>query len=110
MAPSSDKLQPPTTGDVLFTSAAAVADEATVAVAPPWRSTVGRWLTNPELMVCVLLGVVFAVAAARVPDFFNADYLFDRSTVYMEAGVMALAMTFVIAGGHIDLSCASILA
>jgi rhamnose transport system permease protein len=40
----------------------------------------------------------------------DAEYLFDRSTLYMEAGILALSMTFVIIAGHIDLSVTSILA
>jgi ribose/xylose/arabinose/galactoside ABC-type transport system permease subunit len=61
-------------------------------------------------MSLALLIVAFTISAATLPAFLDAGYLLDRSTVYMEAGVMALAMTFVIAAGHIDLSCASILA
>jgi rhamnose transport system permease protein len=66
--------------------------------------------STPELMSLALLIVAFAISAATLPAFLDARYLLDRSTVYMEAGLMALAMTFVIAAGHIDLSCASILA
>src|SRR5690242_12213101 len=65
---------------------------------------------TPELMSLALLIVAFVISAATLPAFLDAGYLLDRSTVYMEAGLMALAMTFVIAAGHIDLSCASILA
>jgi rhamnose transport system permease protein len=61
-------------------------------------------------MTAGLLVVVFGVSAAFVPRFLDAAYLFDRSSLYMEAGLMALGMTFVIVGGHIDLSCASMLA
>jgi rhamnose transport system permease protein len=65
---------------------------------------------TPELMSLALLVIAFTVAASVLPRFLDARYLLDRSTVYMEAGIMALAMTFVIAAGHIDLSCAAILA
>lgn len=67
-----------------------------------------RWA--PEIMAAALLTVAFAACAAFVPRFLDAAYLFDRSSLYMETGLMALAMTLVIAGGHIDLSCTSILA
>lgn len=89
------------------------AAEALPLAARPGQRGLGRalaLLATPELMVSLLLVVVFTVAAAQLPNFLSADYLLDRSTVYMEAGVMALAMTFVIAGGHIDLSPASMLA
>src|SRR5581483_792078 len=72
-----------------------------------------RWLSiaaTPELMALALLAIAFGVSASLVPHFLDAQYLFDRTSLYMETGLMALAMTFVIVGGHIDLSCASILA
>lgn len=65
---------------------------------------------TPELMAFGLLAIAFGIAAALVPHFLDAQYLFDRTSLYMETGLMALAMTFVIVGGHIDLSCASMLA
>ena len=72
--------------------------------------TVPRWAAAPEWMTAGLLVAVFGVSAVFVPRFLDAAYLFDRSSLYMEAGLMALGMTFVIVGGHIDLSCASMLA
>jgi rhamnose transport system permease protein len=45
-----------------------------------------------------------------VPRFLDAAYLADRSSLYIEVGLLALGMTFVIAGGHIDLSVSSMLA
>jgi rhamnose transport system permease protein len=50
------------------------------------------------------------LAAVLLPRFLDADYLLDRSTIDMEAGLLAISMTFVIGAGHIDLSVASILA
>src|SRR4051794_3813847 len=79
--------------------------------APPGDARV-RWsalLTAPELMTVALLAIAL-IGASFVPRFFDARYLFDRSSLYMETGIMAVAMTFIIIGGHIDLSCASILA
>jgi rhamnose transport system permease protein len=67
-------------------------------------------LGSPEWMVGVLLVLALAFCAATEPYFRNAGYLFDRSSLVMETGVMAVGMTFVIIGGHIDLSCASMLA
>jgi rhamnose transport system permease protein len=71
-----------------------------------------RWLgiaTAPEAMTVALLLIAF-IGASFVPKFLSAGYLLDRSSLYTETGVMAVAMTFVIIGGHIDLSCASIMA
>ena len=53
-----------------------------------------RWAAAPEWMTAGLLVVVFGVSAAFVPRFLDAAYLFDRSSLYMEAGLMALGMTF----------------
>src|SRR5690242_19298440 len=86
---------------------------APVPTAAPLSADTGiRWaalLTAPELMTVFLL-VIAIVGASFVPRFLDARYLFDRSSLYMETGIMAVAMTFVIIGGHIDLSCASMLA
>jgi rhamnose transport system permease protein len=68
-------------------------------------------LAMPEPMVALLLIVVFTWAALTVPHFLEIrKYLLPTSSLYMETGFMALAMTFVIIGGHIDLSCAGTLA
>lgn len=67
-------------------------------------------LRAPEAMTAGLLVAAFAGCAMFVPRFLDAAYLFDRSSLYMEAGLMSLGMTFVIVAGQIDLSCASILA
>jgi rhamnose transport system permease protein len=68
------------------------------------------WATAPESLTTLLLVIAFISCAVAVPRFLDAAYLLDRSSLYVEIGIMALAMTFVIVGGHIDLSCASILA
>jgi rhamnose transport system permease protein len=67
-------------------------------------------LATPEVIAAALLAIGFCVSAVVLPTFFDADYLLDRSTLDMEAGFIAIAMTFVIGAGHIDLSVASILA
>jgi rhamnose transport system permease protein len=74
------------------------------------RGQLGALARTPEVMTVALLLIAFGVCYALLPRFRDANYLFDRSSLYMETGVMAVAMTFVIIGGHIDLSCASILA
>ncbi len=65
---------------------------------------------GPELVVVALLVVAFVASAAWERRFLDIGYLFDRTTLSTEVGLMALAMTFVIVAGHIDLSCTAILA
>lgn len=67
-------------------------------------------LATPEVIAALLLAVGFTLSASLLPRFLDADYLLDRSTIDMEAGLLAIAMTFVIGAGHIDLSVASMLA
>ncbi len=74
--------------------------------ARPWIAV----LAIPELMVSALLLGVLCASTALEPRFRDVGYLLDRSSLFMEVGMMAAGMTFVIIGGHIDLSCASILA
>jgi rhamnose transport system permease protein len=67
-------------------------------------------IARPEAIAVALLLMVVAAGAALVPPFRDAAYLLDTTSLYMEIGVMALAMTFVIIAGEIDLSVASALA
>jgi rhamnose transport system permease protein len=64
----------------------------------------------PELVAVGLLIIAFIVSAAREPRFLDVAYLFDRSTLYTETALLAIALTLVIVAGHIDLSCTAILA
>jgi len=64
----------------------------------------------PECAVVALLIVAFVFMAFREPRFLDAAYLFDRSTLYTEVGLLTLSMTLIIIAGHIDLSVTSILA
>jgi rhamnose transport system permease protein len=64
----------------------------------------------PEAVAGGLLLLAFALSAALVPGFRDAGYLFDRSTLLTETGLLALALTPLIVAGHIDLSCTAILA
>jgi rhamnose transport system permease protein len=66
-------------------------------------------LPMPELIAAVLLAIAFSIAGAIVPGFLDGNYLLARSTIDMEAALLAITMTFVIGAGHIDLSVASIL-
>jgi rhamnose transport system permease protein len=64
----------------------------------------------PELVTVVLLIIAFLIGASLSPYFLDVPFLFDSTTLYIEAAIMALGMTFVIISGNIDLSVASTLA
>jgi rhamnose transport system permease protein len=66
--------------------------------------------TLPELVAACLLVAAFVVGASLSPYFLDVPFLMDSTTLYVEAGIMALGMTFIIVSGNIDLSVASTLA
>lgn len=68
-----------------------------------------RSVAKPEGIAAALLVIAFAVSAMRSPYFLDAAYLMKSSTLYVETGLIALGMTFVIVSGNIDLSVASTL-
>jgi rhamnose transport system permease protein len=70
----------------------------------------GRLLARSEAITLLLLCAGLAVGAAMSPYFLDVRYLLDSTSLYMETGLMALAMTLVIISGNIDLSVASNLA
>ncbi len=63
-----------------------------------------------EVVPLVLAALVFVHGATTSPYFLDFRYLLDRSSLYVETGFLALAMTLVIVSGEIDLSVASTLA
>jgi rhamnose transport system permease protein len=67
-------------------------------------------MTLPETVACVLLIASIGVGAVLSPAFLDAEYLLDTTSLYMEVGILALAMTLVIISGNIDLSVTSNLA
>lgn len=67
-------------------------------------------LGKPETVTVLLLPVALAAGAAMSPYFLDMRFLLDSTSLYMEVGVMALAMTLIIISGNIDLSLASNLA
>jgi len=69
-----------------------------------------RLLSSREIITFCLLIIAFFISAHLSPYFLDIHYIFDATSLYTEIGVMALAMTFVIISGNIDLSCASMLA
>lgn len=64
----------------------------------------------PELVTVFVLVVAFVVSANLSPYFLDLVYLFESTSLYIELGILALAMTLVIVSGNIDLSVASGLA
>lgn len=72
----------------------------------------GKWkkFIRQEYGTIILLIIGFWVSAKLSPFFFDLRFLLDSSTMFMEIGVVALAMTFVIIAGQIDLSVASAIA
>lgn len=69
-----------------------------------------RLLSHREVITFGLLVVAFFISSRLSPYFLDVHYIFDATSLYVEIGVMALAMTFVIISGNIDLSVASMLA
>jgi rhamnose transport system permease protein len=63
--------------------------------------------TAPQMMTFVLLLFALGIGSAMSPYFLDAKYLLDKTSSYIPVGFMALAMTFVITAGQIDLSVAS---
>lgn len=69
-----------------------------------------RLLQRREVLTLVLLVLAFVVSSRLSPYFLDLQYMFDSTSLFMEVGAMALAMTFVIISGNIDLSVGSMLA
>lgn len=68
------------------------------------------WLLRWETLLVVLLLVASVVNASLSPYFLDVHNLFDMTFNFMERGLIALTMTFIIISGNIDLSVASNLA
>ncbi|MFT3789373.1 MAG: ABC transporter permease [Tepidisphaeraceae bacterium] len=66
-----------------------------------------RIVTAPEAITLLLLVVALGMGHSLSPNFLDASYLLDKTSMLVPIGLMAVAMTFVIAAGQIDLSVAS---
>jgi len=66
-------------------------------------------LLRHETILAVLVVVALAVLASLSDKFFTAENLLNQGRLMSEVGLVALAMTFVIVTGGIDLSVGSIL-
>jgi rhamnose transport system permease protein len=68
------------------------------------------FLARPEVVTVGLIILAFIAGSIMSPYFLDAAFLFNYTSLYIEVGIMAIAMTFIIISGNIDLSVASILA
>ena len=66
-------------------------------------------LLRHETILAVLMIIALAVLASLSDKFFTAENLLNQGRLMSEVGLVALAMTFVIVTGGIDLSVGSIL-
>lgn len=80
---------------------------AAAADADGFGTRVKRWLVQPEAVTILLFVIVFAISAATSRVFLDYRFLLGSTSLYMEVGLLALAMTFVIVSGNIDLSVGS---
>lgn len=86
---------------------AATAEAAKAASRRTWLRNI---LVRPELVTVGLLILAFVFGAVLSPYFLDAPFLLDYTSLYIEVGIMALGLTFVIISGSIDLSVAGTLA
>ncbi len=68
------------------------------------------WLLRWEALLVLLLLLASLINASLSPYFLDVHNLFDMTFNFMERGLIALTMTFIIISGNIDLSVASNLA
>jgi rhamnose transport system permease protein len=71
----------------------------------PWR-----WLLGREALLLLMIAGVAIGFGIAIPGFLDPVNLADRSRYWVETGLIAVPMTFIIAAGGIDLSVGSLLA
>lgn len=76
----------------------------------PKQSLAHRVAVQPEFITVILLVLAFIVGSIISPFFLDLDFLLNYTSLYIEVGIMALGMTFIIISANIDLSVASTLA
>jgi rhamnose transport system permease protein len=69
-----------------------------------------KWFARRETVPALLVLLAFIAGAIESPYFLDFRYLLESSSLYVEAGLLALGMTLVIVSGQIDLSVASTMA
>ncbi|PMQ01101.1 MAG: branched-chain amino acid ABC transporter permease [Dictyoglomus sp. NZ13-RE01] len=60
-----------------------------------------------EILLIILILIVFITSSLVSPYFLDVVNLLDTTTNFMEKGIIALAMTYIIISGNIDISVAS---
>jgi rhamnose transport system permease protein len=73
----------------------------------PFKKKVLAALVRPEIATCVLLIIALIVGLRLSPFFADFRFIMDSTSYYMEYGIVALVMTFLIIGGQMDLSVGS---
>src|SRR5262245_23005507 len=66
-----------------------------------------RILQAPQTITVVLLIIALVIGSKMSEYFLDSEYLLDQTSLSIRVGFMALAMTFVIIAGQIDLSVGS---
>ena|SRR6056297_3498489 len=69
-----------------------------------------KWLFRPELSTIILFIITCWISSRLSPYFADIGYILDSTSMYIEYGIVALTMTFIIVSGEIDLSVASAIA
>jgi rhamnose transport system permease protein len=64
-------------------------------------------LIRPEIATCILLVIALIVGMWLSPFFADFRFIMDSTSYYIEYGIVALVMTFLIIGGQMDLSVGS---
>lgn len=67
------------------------------------------WYLRPEVGTFTLLIIAIFAGILLSPYFADIKFIFNSSSIYLEYGLIALALTFTIITGQIDLSMASVL-
>jgi rhamnose transport system permease protein len=64
-------------------------------------------LVRPEIATCILLVIALFAGLWLSPFFADFRFIMDSTSYYIEYGIIALIMTFLIIGGQMDLSVGS---
>ena len=76
----------------------------------PRQGLFSRMVVQPEFITVILLILAFVAGSIISPYFLDLDFLLNYTSLFIEVGIMALGMTFIIISANIDLSVASTLA
>jgi len=71
------------------------------------KNGVFRRLLKPEMIIVIMLITVVGVGSGISNRFLDGAFLLDFMTIYVELGIIALAYTFLMISGEMDLSVAS---